>query len=61
MRAAGGKVEGVLGQMGSRLKGVGQTMGKSPERAADIIAEMDQLKARVEELSKKLETLQPKQ
>lgn len=73
-KTAGTTVEGTLGEMGARIKGVGQVVGKRAEAVeqaidakiaaavervgAPVLAEMTELKARIDELSQKIETLQ---
>ena len=74
IKAAGGSVEEALGGVGARLKGVGKVVGRragaiehavddriaaAAERAgAPLASEMGELKTRVDELSKKIESLQ---
>ena len=75
-KAAGETVEEALGGVGSRLKSMGQAVGKSAEAVeqaiddriaavvqrtgAPLLSEMNELKSRVEELSRKIENLQTK-
>ena len=76
LKTAGSSVEQALGEVGAGLKGVGQAVGKRAEAVehlvdervaaaiersgAPLLAEMGELKNRLEDLTKKIESLQNK-